>query len=175
MAESVDGVIADVPETRKAVVAYRRCIILAVVGSTPASSQALERILSNGFLSTVKLWLDQILNGAVGESTSRNQLPLSVAIALPAQHKFSHDTFFLDMHTKFIGGIDLLLHLLTNIIKLPVTKSIVKDSGMGKAIGSIEKHKICVGTPNEATIKEKVRLIKEAWNKSVKALKEKVS
>ena len=69
MAESVDGVVADLPETRKAVVAYRRCIILAVVGSTPASSQALERILSNGFLSTVKLWLDEILNGAVGEST----------------------------------------------------------------------------------------------------------
>ena len=40
------------------------------------------------------------------------------------------------------GGVDLLLHLLTNITKLPVTKSVVKDSGMGKVIGSIEKHKI---------------------------------
>ena len=74
----------------------------------------------------------------------------------------------------FIGGVDLLLHLLTNIIELPVTKSVVKDSGMGKAIGSIEKHQICSGTPNEAAVRERVDKIKAAWNKSVKALKEKV-
>jgi hypothetical protein len=45
---------------------------------------------------------------------------------------------------------------------------------MGKAIGSIEKHKICAGTPNEHGVKERVQQIKEAWNKSVKALKDKV-
>jgi hypothetical protein len=45
---------------------------------------------------------------------------------------------------------------------------------MGKAIGSVEKHKICAGTPNESAIKERVKGIKEAWNKSVKSLKEKV-
>jgi hypothetical protein len=73
------------------------------------------------------------------------------------------------------GGVDLLLHALTNITQLPVTKSIVKDSGMGKAIGSVEKHKICAGTPNEEGIKQRIREIKEAWNKSVKALKEKVT
>lgn len=67
-----------------------------------------------------------------------------------------------------------MLHLLTNITELPVTKSVVKESGMGKAIGSIEKHQICSGTPNEAAVKERVDKIKSAWNKSVKALKEKV-
>ena len=57
--------------------------------------------------------------------------------------------------------------------ELPVTKSIVKESGMGKAIGSLEKNKICVGTPNEEPIKERVSAIKDAWHKSVKARKEK--
>ncbi|KAL3918309.1 MAG: hypothetical protein SGILL_004301, partial [Bacillariaceae sp.] len=56
---------------------------------------------------------------------------------------------------------------------LPVTKSVVKDSGMGKAIGSIGKSKICAGTPNEEPIKERVTSIKDAWNRSVKARKEK--
>lgn len=42
---------------------------------------------------------------------------------------------------------------------------------MGKAIGSIEKHKICVDTPNESAIKERVQAVKDAWHASVKALK----
>ena len=46
---------------------------------------------------------------------------------------------------------------------------------MGKAIGSIEKHPICAGTLNETAVRERVDKIKAAWNKSVKALKEKVS
>lgn len=74
-----------------------------------------------------------------------------------------------------VGAVDLLLLLLTNITDLPVTKSIVKQSGMGKAIGSIEKHSICAGTPNESAIMDRVQGIKKAWNASVKARKEKVS
>lgn len=70
-----------------------------------------------------------------------------------------------------VGSVDLLLHLLSNIIELPVTKTVVKSSGMGKAIGSIEKHSICKGTPNESAIKGRVRQIKDAWNASVKARK----
>lgn len=62
--------------------------------------------------------------------------------------------------------------MLTNITNLPVTKSVVKDSGMGKAIGSLDKHKICAGTPNEGPIKQRTKLLKDAWNKSVKARKE---
>ncbi|VEU41305.1 unnamed protein product [Pseudo-nitzschia multistriata] len=72
-----------------------------------------------------------------------------------------------------VGGIDLLLHLLTNIAQLPVTKGIVKESGMGKAIGSIEKHRICVDSPNKVAIVERVNAIKEAWKVSVKVRKDK--
>jgi hypothetical protein len=43
---------------------------------------------------------------------------------------------------------------------------------MGKAIGSVEKNKICSGSLNELPIKERVAAIKDAWNKSVKARKE---
>lgn len=62
--------------------------------------------------------------------------------------------------------------MITNITNLPVTKSIVKDSGMGKAIGSLDKHRICLGTPNEAPIKQRTKLLKDSWQKSVKARKE---
>lgn len=46
---------------------------------------------------------------------------------------------------------------------------------MGKAVGAIEKHSICSGTPNENSIKERVQGIKDAWKESVKVLKEKDS
>jgi hypothetical protein len=65
----------------------------------------------------------------------------------------------------------MLLHLLSNVINLPVTKSVVKDSGMGNAIGTLGKHVICKGTPNEVIIKERVQQIKDAWHASVKARK----
>lgn len=64
-----------------------------------------------------------------------------------------------------------MLHLLSSITELPVTKSIVLDSGMGKAVRDIEKHKICAGTPNEAAIKSRVQEVKDAWNTSVKVNK----
>lgn len=57
------------------------------------------------------------------------------------------------------------------IVSLPVTKNAVKESGMGKVIGTIEKHPICKGTPNEAAIAKRVQDIKESWNASVKARK----
>jgi len=47
----------------------------------------------------------------------------------------------------------------------------VVDSGMGKAIRDIEKHKICAGTANEAAIKARVKAVKDAWNASVKVNK----
>jgi hypothetical protein len=65
----------------------------------------------------------------------------------------------------------LLLHLLSSITLLPVTKSVVKASGMGKAIGSIEKHSLVVGTPNEEAVKNRVQSIKDSWHASVKVLK----
>ena len=161
MGNSSDGVQGDL-DTQGAIMAQRRCIILAIVGSTPSSNSSMALIMESGFLSSVKLWLDDILSGVVGES--------------PEAHVFASNVLFPTKCALFpVGGVDLLLHLLSNIVSLPVTKSNVKDSGMGKAIGSIEKHKMCVGTPNEASIKERVSLVKGAWQKSVKSLKEKNS
>ena len=64
----------------------------------------------------------------------------------------------------------MLLHILKNIADLPVTTSMVKLSGLGKLVGSIEKHRICSG-PNEGNIREKVDLVKSSWKASVKARK----
>jgi TFIIS helical bundle-like domain len=73
--------------------------------------------------------------------------------------------------TLLLGGYDLLLHLLSNISALPVNKNAVKDSGMGKVIGSIDKHPMCASGPNAPAIKSRVEVIKDSWNKSVKARK----
>lgn len=148
---------------KNATLAQRRCIILAIVGSTPSSNISLSQILQDGFLKTVKSWLGDILSGSVGEFLFSTRFQKVWSVSYSNSTSLSH---------CFSGGIDLLLHMLTHITYLPVTKSVVKDSGMGKAIGSIEKHSICVGTQNEAPIKERVKELKDAWNKSVKALKE---
>jgi TFIIS helical bundle-like domain len=52
-----------------------------------------------------------------------------------------------------------------------VSKATIKDSGLGKAVGAIEKHRICKGSPNEAAISERVQQIKDAWSARVKAQK----
>lgn len=64
----------------------------------------------------------------------------------------------------------MLLHLLKNIADLPVTASMVKQSGLGKLVGSIEKHRVCSG-PNEGNIRQNVDLVKSLWKASVKARK----
>jgi hypothetical protein len=77
----------------------------------------------------------------------------------------------LNTNFAFIGSVDMLLHLLVNITNLPVTKAAIKDSGMGVTIGTIGKHEICKDTPNEHAIKEKINILKDSWNSSVKARK----
>jgi len=121
--------------SRNAVLVSRRAIVLTLVGSTPMETTVLHTILQNGYLSVVKIWMDDILKGS-------------------------------------IGGIDLLLHLLTKITLLPVTKSIVKESGLGKAVGSIAKHRFCADSPNKGAIVQRVNAIKDAWHKSVKIRKD---
>lgn len=69
------------------------------------------------------------------------------------------------------GGMDLLLQLLSNIVDLPVNKAHVKQSGMGKLIGNVEKNSMVKDTPNEAAVKERVQKVKDAWYASVKARK----
>lgn len=65
----------------------------------------------------------------------------------------------------------MLLHLLLNITSLPVTKTAIKDSGLGSTIGAIGKHEICKDTHNEHAIKEKINQLKDSWNSYVKARK----
>ena len=70
-----------------------------------------------------------------------------------------------------VGGMDLLLHLLSNIIPIPVTKEMVTSSRLGKTVSSVEKHSLCVGSANESAIKSRIQQVKERWSASVKAMK----
>lgn len=138
MTSTIDSIPGSLdPASKASTLEQRRAVVIAIVGSTPATNESLKLILESGVLMAFKSWVDDILNDVV-------------------------------------GGIDLLLHLLSSIRDLPVTKSVVKSSGMGRAIGMIEKHRICSGTGNEEAIRTRVAAVKEAWNASVKALGEKV-
>jgi len=112
----------------------RRSILLTIIGSTPSDNELLSAILNSGYLLSVKVWIEDILN-------------------------------------RRVGAVDLLLHLLGSIATLPVSKDMVNSSGLGKLIGSIDKHSICVGTANENVIKERVTAVKEQWSASVKLAK----
>lgn len=65
--------MADSP-TKSSVLEQRRCLLLAVTGSTAEvlpRSPTLKAILEAGFLVQVKTWLDDILSGSIGEWQSR--------------------------------------------------------------------------------------------------------
>lgn len=70
-----------------------------------------------------------------------------------------------------LGGVDFILHLLSSIPNLPVTKDIIKDSGLGKAVGSIEKHSSFRNSPNLNAVASRVQKIKDSWHARVKAQK----
>ena len=152
------------PASDRRTLDYRRCVVLAIVGATPAESPSVGRILTNGYLDSVKLWLDDTLSGSEG-------MFVAFVNAIFLLGHVSIETFTDAASSSNTGGIDMLLHLLSNIANLPVTKTVVKNSGMGKAIGSIEKHSKCKGTPNEPAILERVLQVKDAWQASVKAKK----
>ncbi|KAL7513378.1 hypothetical protein ACHAXN_010429 [Cyclotella atomus] len=80
-------------------------------------------------------------------------------------------TWLDDILSGSIGGMDLLLHLLTSIAPLPVTKEMVTTCRLGKAVVAVQKHSICVGTPNEKAITTRVQNVKTKWSEAVKALK----
>jgi hypothetical protein len=69
MASSLDGIAGETIESKKEILVSRRCIILALVGSTPIDTNALNIILTEGYLNAVKYWMDDILSGSVGKST----------------------------------------------------------------------------------------------------------
>lgn len=53
---------------------------------------------------------------------------------------------------------------------LPVTKSLVADSRLGKAVVGVGNHSICVGHPSENTIKERIGLVKDRWKRQLKTV-----
>jgi len=65
-----------------------------------------------------------------------------------------------------IGGIDLLLLILSSITYLPVTKEMIATSRVGKTIAQVEKK--FVDSPNLQVISEKISKLKEEWTSSVK-------
>jgi hypothetical protein len=71
MASSLDSIHEEDPDAKKAVLVTRRCIILGLVGATPASNPSLGSILQQGYLNAVKQWMDEILHGSVGELFSK--------------------------------------------------------------------------------------------------------
>jgi len=109
----------------------RRSIILAIVAKTPSSNMALRKILENGFLINVRIWLSEALAGS-------------------------------------IGGIDFLLHLVSSVTFLPVTKDMVASSKMGKTVVQAEKSKRFADSPNLEILKQRVERLKDEWTKSVK-------
>jgi hypothetical protein len=83
-------------------------------------------------------------------------------------------TWLEDILGNRVGGVDLLLHLLSSICELPVSKDMVTSSKLGKQVAAVEKHRICLGGMNTNAIKERVAKVKELWSASVKRLKQKV-
>lgn len=51
----------------KEVLEFRRCVVIAAVGSSPVESASVKTVLDSGYLTHVKSWYDQILQGKVGE------------------------------------------------------------------------------------------------------------
>ena len=114
-----------------------------------------------------------LLLGAIGstaESMPNNQTLISL---MNAGLLVTIKSWLADIMNGKLGGIDLLLHLLSMITPLPVTKDMVTSSRLGKAVSAIEKDKICVGTKNEAAIKNRISEVKSRWSASVKAQKNK--
>jgi hypothetical protein len=69
MASTLDSISTGDIETRKAILIARRSVILALVGPTTPNNVSVDRILMNGYLSTVKSWMDDVLTGSIGECT----------------------------------------------------------------------------------------------------------
>lgn len=53
-------------DRKRAAAEHRRCILLALLACTSPNNPTLKKLLANGLLNTVKSWLDDILNGAIG-------------------------------------------------------------------------------------------------------------
>jgi len=135
----------------------RRSIILAIVAKTPSSNMALRKILENGFLINVRIWLSEALAGSIGKNRKYWNLCFSCVVLLIAWLALLNS-----------GGIDFLLHLVSSVTFLPVTKDMVASSKMGKTVVQAEKSKRFADSPNLEILKQRVERLKDEWTKSVK-------
>ena len=84
MASNLDGDFDNLSQDHKSnILAQRRCILLALIGSTSPSNIAVKGILESGYLVVVKGWLDDILNGNVGKLSSLKNHPRNLPLILP--------------------------------------------------------------------------------------------
>lgn len=112
-----------------------------------------------------------LLLAAIGSTAEKMPSNPTLKNLLHAGLLVTIKTWLEDVLEGKIGSMDLLLHLLSNIIPLPVSKEMVTSSRLGKLVSSVEKHSICVGTANEAAVKTRITQVKEHWSASVKAMK----
>ena len=62
-----DSFLGSVDTTfKQKIIDYRRCIVLAVVGCTQTESTSLASVVLDGYLCSVKVWLDDILSPPLG-------------------------------------------------------------------------------------------------------------
>ena len=102
MCANVDSMPGADAESKKAALVSRRCIALALVGSTPSSNSSLSTILQDGYLGTVKQWMDDTLSGAVGEFLDT---AIFFLLVLPPRN----ETHKITPISMFSGSTDLLL------------------------------------------------------------------
>ena len=100
MAENVLKIPGELDlDKKRAVVEQRRCILLAIIGSTPDTNPTMNAILSNGFIDIVKSWLDDILNGAIGASAS---LVVGARISVPGILEVAGPFFGLTVFSRVV-------------------------------------------------------------------------
>ena len=63
----MDSAPGDNEDKKKAVLEQRRAILLTAVSETPSENPTVPKILEDGYLNSVKVWLDEVLNKTVGE------------------------------------------------------------------------------------------------------------
>ena len=68
-ASTMDSAPGDNEDKKKAVLEQRRAILLTAVSETPSENPTVPKILEDGYLNSVKVWLDEVLNKTVGEWT----------------------------------------------------------------------------------------------------------
>lgn len=68
----------DTSGVTKEVLEFRRCVVIAAVGSSPVESASVKAVLDSGYLTHVKSWYDQILQGKVGEYRICNPFSMSM-------------------------------------------------------------------------------------------------